>query len=41
MNTYIIRPYYGHDCDSTMGFNNGNYITEITVKAEDEDQAPI
>ncbi len=36
---YIIRPYYGHDCDSTSGFNNGHYLDEIEIDARDEGDA--
>lgn len=39
MNTYIIRPYYGHDCSSVDGFNNGCYLDEIEVEAASEDDA--
>lgn len=39
MKTYIIRPYFGYDCSSEAGFNNGNYLEEMEVEAEDEDSA--
>ncbi len=39
MAIYIVRPYYGHDCDSEMGFNNGAYLDPIEVEADDEDTA--
>lgn len=39
MKTYIIHPYFGYDCDSNQGFNNGRYLHEIEVQAEDEQAA--
>ena len=36
MNTYIIRPYFGHDCNSVDGFNDGRYLDEIEVLADSE-----
>ena len=36
MKTYTFRPYFGHDCDSEMGFNNGYYLDEISVQAPNE-----
>ena len=39
MNTYIIRPYFGHDCNSVDGFNNGCYLDEVEVTANSEDDA--
>lgn len=39
MNTYIIRPYYGYDCNSEMGFNNGNYLDSIEIMAWNEQEA--
>lgn len=37
--TYIVRPYYGYDCNSWDGFNNGNYLDDIEVVAEDSAEA--
>jgi hypothetical protein len=39
MTKFIVRPYFGYDCDSEMGFNNGCYLNEITVKADNEHAA--
>ena len=39
MNKYLVRPYYGHDCNSWDGFNNGCFIDEIEVTAPDEETA--
>lgn len=39
MATYIVRPYFGHDCDSEQGFNNGYYLPEIRVDALTEEDA--
>lgn len=39
MNTYTIRPYFGYDCNSDQGFNDGRYLDEIEVEAESEDAA--
>lgn len=39
MNTYIVRPYWGYDCDSVQGFNNGTYLDGIEVQAKDENEA--
>ena len=39
MQIYIIRPYYGYDCNSVDGFNNGCYLDEIEVTANSEDDA--
>jgi hypothetical protein len=39
MNTYTVRPYFGHDCNSWDGFNNGYYLEEMTVKADSEQDA--
>ena len=36
MKRYKVTPYYGFDCDSKNGFNNGHYLEEITVEAVDE-----
>ncbi len=36
---FIVRPYYGHDCNSQDGFNNGYYLDEIEVQAENEYEA--
>lgn len=34
-----IRRYYGHDCDSMQGFNNGYYIDEDFIKVKDIEDA--
>jgi len=34
-----IRRYYGHDCDSIMGFNNGYYIDDNDIQVTDIDDA--
>jgi len=39
--TYSVRPYFGHDCNSYDGFNNGYYLEPIEVVAKDEDQAVV
>ena len=39
MQTFIIKPYYGHDCNSVDGFNDGYYLDEVEVQAIDEDAA--
>ena len=39
MKTFIIRPYYGHDCNSVDGFNDGHYLNEVEVDADSEDAA--
>lgn len=39
MNTYIVRPYYGYDCNSRDGFNNGHYLDELYIDAESEEDA--
>lgn len=39
MRTYRFRPYYAYDCDSATGFNNGHYLDEIVVTAEDSEHA--
>lgn len=39
MKTFIVRPYFGHDCDSESGFNNGHYMDEIEVSVSDESDA--
>lgn len=39
MQAYIVRPYFGHDCDSENGFNDGYYLPAIVVQAEDADDA--
>lgn len=39
MPKYIVRPYYGYDCNSWNGFNNGYYLDEIEVIAENEEAA--
>ena len=36
MKTFTIRPYFGHDCNSHDGFNNGCYLDDILIEAEDE-----
>jgi hypothetical protein len=36
---YTIRPYFGFDCDSVNGFNNGHYLDEIVVEASSEEEA--
>ena len=36
---YTIRPYFGHDCDSHNGFNNGYYLDTIYVFAESPEDA--
>lgn len=39
MRTYTVRPYFGHDCNSDSGFNNGYYLDDITVVAASEEDA--
>lgn len=39
MQTYIVRPYFGHDCNSWDGFNNGHYLDDITVSADSPEDA--
>lgn len=39
MKTYQVRPYFGHDCDSVSGWNNGYYLDEIYVKADSPEEA--
>lgn len=39
MKQYTIRPYFGHDCNSWDGFNNGHYLDEIEVNASNEYEA--
>lgn len=34
-----IRRYYGYDCDSNQGFNNGHYIDEDPIECIDFDDA--
>lgn len=34
-----IRRYYGHDCDSINGFNNGYYLDSTPIEVENIDQA--
>jgi hypothetical protein len=34
-----IRRYYGHDCDSVMGFNNGYYIDDKPLKVKGHSEA--
>ena len=34
-----IRRYYGHDCDSAMGFNNGHYIDDDWIEVKNTDEA--
>ena len=34
-----IRRYYGYDCDSVMGFNNGRYIDDEPIEVKDLDDA--
>lgn len=34
-----IRRYYGFDCDSVMGFNNGSYIDDEPIKVDNHDEA--
>lgn len=39
MKKYIVRPYFGSDCDSENGFNNGYYLDDIEVMANNETTA--
>lgn len=39
MKKYTIRPYYGYDCNSDSGFNNGTYLDTFIVEAESESEA--
>lgn len=39
MPKFIVRPYFGHDCDSESGFNNGHYLNGIEVDADTEESA--
>jgi hypothetical protein len=39
MPKFIVRPYFGHDCNSDSGFNDGNYLPAIEVDADDESAA--
>lgn len=39
MNTYIITPYHGIDCDSVHGVNGGLDLDEIEVQASSEAEA--
>jgi len=41
MNTYLVRPYYGFDCDSENGFNDGYYFAPVSVQAKDEIHAAL
>ena len=34
-----IRRYFGFDCDSTSGFNNGCYIDQSPIEVVSEDHA--
>lgn len=38
---FSVRPFFGHDCNSHDGFNNGCYLEEIEVMAQDETQAIV
>lgn len=38
---YVVRPYFGHDCNSFDGFNNGNYLDPIEVRADSPEQATV
>ncbi len=38
---FEIRPYYGHDCNSWDGFNDGYYLDPIIVDAPDADTARL
>lgn len=39
MPNYIVRPYFGHDCNSWDGFNNGHYLDAIQVTADSPEEA--
>lgn len=34
-----IRRYYGHDCNSNMGFNDGYYVDSEPIEVKDETEA--
>lgn len=34
-----IRLYYGYDCDSVNGFNNGYYLHDYSIEVKDIDEA--
>jgi len=34
-----IRRYYGYDCDSEQGFNNGYYVDDEPIEVDNHDEA--
>jgi hypothetical protein len=34
-----IRRYYGFDCDSVMGFNNGSYVDDEFIEVASHEEA--
>lgn len=36
-----IRRYYGYDCESVMGFNNGSYVDDEPIEVKNEEIAFI